>query len=304
MTTVPPKLLAPAGFITTTIERVEPHRRSGRAVFATVMTAPMALWQIVLFLGPLLFLIGLSFWLVRNFQLVPAFESVNWETMLSQPHFWATFVRTCAYAAGAAALTSLIALPAAYAMALVLNDNQRRLLSFLLVIPFFTSYLVRVYAWQVFLSDQGLINTALGLIGLGPFGMLNTAFGTFVGYLTLSLPLVVLIQCMALSMVDRHHVEAAHNLGCGPLATVFRVVLPSAKAGLTIAALFCFIFSFGDFVSPVYLGGGTQPTLAMLIIDTTKAGQQWPRAAVISIAMIATLMTVAFAATSYAYRRR
>lgn len=264
----------------------------------------MALWQLVLFLGPLLFLIGLSFWLVRNFQLVPAFENVNWVRMLSQPHFWVTFVRTCAYGAGAAALTSMVALPAAYAMAFVLNENQRRMVIFLLVIPFFTSYLVRVYAWQVFLSDQGLINAALDLFGLRSFAMLNTAFGTFVGYLTLSLPLVVLIQCMALTMVDRHHVEAAHNLGCGPLATVFRVVMPSAKAGLTIAALFCFIFSFGDFVSPMYLGGGTQPTLAMLIIDTTKAGQQWPRAAVVSIAMIATLMTVAFAATSYAYRRR
>jgi len=278
--------------------------RVQRAVFATAMTAPMALWQLALFLGPLLFLVGLSFWLVRNFQLVPAFEWVNWERMLTQPHFWTTFARTLSYAAGAAALASALAFPAAYAMAFVLNGNQRRLATFLLVIPFFTSYLVRVYAWQAFLSDQGLINSALGLAGIGPLPMLNTPFGTFVGYLTLSLPLVVLIQSMALAMVDRHHVEAAHNLGCGPLAAVFKVVIPSARAGLVIAALFCFILSFGDFVSPMYLGGGKAPTLAMLIIDTTKAGQQWPRAAVVSIAMIATLMTVAFAAVAYAYRRR
>ncbi|WP_372659724.1 ABC transporter permease [Hydrogenophaga sp.] len=304
MTTVPTPLRAPIGSAATFAAPRAQRPGAQRAVFATVITAPMALWQLVLFLGPLLFLIGLSFWLVRNFQLTPAFEWLNWTHMLAQSHFWATFGRTLAYAAGAATLTSLLALPAAYAMAFVLNDNQRRLAMFLLVTPFFTSYLVRIYAWQVFLSDQGLINSALGLLGIEPLPMLNTVFGTFVGYLTLSLPLVVLIQCMSLSMVDKNHVEAAHNLGCGPFAAVFKVVIPSARAGLTIAALFCFIFSFGDFVSPMYLGGGTDPTLAMLIIDTTKGGQQWPRAAVVSIAMIATLMAVAFAATTYAYRRR
>ena len=68
--------------------------------------------------------------------------------------------------------------------------------------------------------------------------------------------------------------------------------------------MFCFILTFGDFVSPLYLGGGDPPTLSILITDTTKSGQQWPRAAVIAIVMIATLMVVAFAAVRYAYKER
>ena len=90
----------------------------------------------------------------------------------------------------------------------------------------------------------------------------------------------------------------------GTRSTSSKVVIPSAKVGLVIAALFCFILTFGDFVSPIYLGGGDPQTLSILITDTTKSGQQWPRAAVIALTMIATLLMVAFAAIGYAYKGR
>ncbi len=99
-------------------------------------------------------------------------------------------------------------------------------------------------------------------------------------------------------------IEAAHNLGCGRLRTVYAVIIPAAKVGLIVAALFCFILSFGDFVSPYYLGGSKPPTLSIMIVNSTKSGQQWPRAAVIAVMMILTLLTVAFAALGAAYRRR
>jgi len=74
--------------------------------------------------------------------------------------------------------------------------------------------------------------------------------------------------------------------------------------GLIIGAVFCFILSFGDFVAPYYLGGSKPPTLPILIIDTTKAGQQWPRAAVVAVVMMLTLMAVAYTAISFAYRKK
>ena len=207
-----------------------------------------------------------------------------------------------ALAAAASVLTTVLAFPAAYAIAFKLSDTARRWAVFLMVIPFFTSYLVRVYSWQIFLSDNGIFNAILGWIGLGPFAMLNTPGGTMMGYLTLSYPLVVLLQVFSLTFIDRTLIEAAHNLRCGRLRTVFEVIIPSARTGLVIAALFCFILSFGDFVSPVYLGGGKPTTLSILITDTTKSGQQWPRAAVIALSMIGTLMIVAFTAVTFAYR--
>jgi spermidine/putrescine transport system permease protein len=107
----------------------------------------------------------------------------------------------------------------------------RRWAIFLLIIPFFTSYLVRIFSWYVILAESGVVNAILGYVGLGPYTMLNTKFGTIVGYMTLVLPLVVILQTFALANIDTRLVEAAHNLGCKPFATVWRVVIPLAKTG-------------------------------------------------------------------------
>mgnify|MGYP001555957548 FL=1 len=273
-------------------------------LYGLTFSLPMLLWQVTFFLAPLLFLIALSFWTVRNFRMEPDFDTVNWVRILGRGVFWDAYLRTFTLSAACAAVASALAFPVAYAIAFKLSDTARRWAIFLMVIPFFTSYLVRVYSWQIFLSDNGIFNALFARVGLGPFTMLNTSFGVMIGYLTLCLPLVVLLQLFSLIFIDRNLIEAAHNLGCGRLGTVFEVIVPSAKVGLVIAALFCFILTFGDFVSPLYLGGGDPPTLSILITDTTKSGQQWPRAAVIALTMIATLLMVAFAAVRYAYKER
>jgi spermidine/putrescine transport system permease protein len=273
-------------------------------LYGLTFSLPMLVWQVMFFLAPLVFLIALSFWTVKNFRMEPDFDTVNWVRMLGRGVFWDAYLRTFALATASAIITSALAFPCAYAIAFKLSDTARRWAIFLMIIPFFTSYLVRVYSWQIFLSDNGIINALFSTVGLGPFGMLNSVFGMMIGFLTLSFPLVVLLQLFSLIFIDRTLIEAAHNLGCGRLRTVFEVIVPSARVGLVIAALFCFILTFGDFVSPLYLGGGDPPTLSILITDTTKSGQQWPRAAVIALTMIGTLLAVAFASVTYAYRER
>lgn len=272
------------------------------SLYGLTFSLPLLIWQVLFFVFPLLFLVALSFWTVKNFALRPGFDTVNWTTIYGRAVFWQAYGTTLALAAAASVLTTVLAFPAACAIAFKLSDTARRWAVFLMVIPFFTSYLVRVYSWQIFLSDNGIFNAILGWIGLGPFAMLNTPGATMMGYLTLSYPMVVLLQVFSLTFIDRTLIEAAHNLRCGRLRTVFEVIIPSARTGLVIAALFCFILSFGDFVSPVYLGGGKPTTLSILITDTTKSGQQWPRAAVIALSMIGTLMIVAFTAVTFAYR--
>ncbi|RKF17144.1 ABC transporter permease [Roseovarius spongiae] len=274
------------------------------SLFSLVLALPLLVWQLAFFLFPLIFLVAISFWTVKMFQMQPDLNFGNWQRILTRGIFWDAYLHTMILAASASALTSAIAFPASYAISFKLSETAKRWLIFVLIIPFFTSYLVRVYSWQVFLTDAGIINTALGYIGLGPFAMLNNNFGTLVGMITLCLPLVILLQTFSLNFVNRDLIEAAHNLRCGRLRTVFAVIVPSARVGLVIAALFAFILSFGDFVSPLYLGGGNPPTLSIMITDITKSGQQWPRAAVVAIMMIATLMTVALGAITYAYKER
>lgn len=264
----------------------------------------MLVWQLAFFAVPLCFLVYLSFWLVVNYRMVPGFDPVNWVKMFSKDYFWDAYYFTFALATLSTVVTSLIAFPCAYALSFKLSETIRRWAVFFLIIPFFTSYLVRAYSWQVIIAENGIVNAALSYIGLGPFIMLNTMFGTIIGYLTLTLPLVIILQTFSMSSIDRNLIEAAQNLGCGRLRTVFTVIVPLAKIGLIVGALFCFILSFGDFVSPYYLGGSRPPTLSILIIDTTKSGQQWPKAAVVAVTMIVTLLVVAFSAVSLAYRKR
>ncbi|MEO0923457.1 MAG: ABC transporter permease subunit [Pseudomonadota bacterium] len=224
--------------------------------------------------------------------------------MLSRNYFWDSYEYTFILAGCTTIVATLIAFPAAFALAFKASEATRRWAIFLLIIPFFTSYLVRTFSWFVILAEAGVINAILGAVGLGPFTMLNTAFGTIVGYLTLTLPLVVILQTFALANIDRNLVQAAWNLGCSPFRTLFYVIIPLAKTGLIVAALFTFILAFGDFVAPYYLGGSKPPTMPILIIDTTKSGQQWPRAAVVAVMMMATLITIAFTALWLAYRQR
>ena len=285
-------------------ERKNGTMKKSVSLYSLTFSMPLLIWQLLFFVAPLCFLVALSFWVVKNYRMEPDFDLVNWAKMYGRGVFWDTYLRTLGLAAAASVITSVLAFPCSYGIAFKLSENMRRLAIFFMVIPFFTSYLVRVYSWQIFLSDNGIINAGLGFFGIGPFVMLNTVLGTMIGYLTLCLPLVILLQLFSLIFIDRTLLEAAHNLQCGRLKTVFLVVIPSAKIGLVIAALFCFILTFGDFVSPLYLGGGNPPTLSIMITDTTKAGQQWPRAAVIAITMIATLLITAFAAIGYAYRRK
>ena len=269
--------------------------------YALFWGLPLALWQGMFFLAPLAFLVVMTFWSVKNFRLEPDFDTVNWVRMWSKGYVVDTYLRTLGYAVLAAVVCSVLAFPAAYALAFKVSPAIRRLGVFLLITPFFTSYVVRVYSWQAVISDNGILNTIFGFLGFGPVEMLNTLFGTVVGYMTLCLPLVILLQLFSLANVDRSLIEAAHNLGCGRIRTIFLVIIPSAKVGLILAATFTFILCFGDFVSPVSLGGSKPPTLSILIVDTVKQGNHWPRAAVVAVTMVVTLIVVAFTALYFAY---
>jgi len=256
---------------------------------------PIIVWQLLFFVGPLLFMVAMSFFLVKNYRMEEAFEFKNWEKMLTRGYFWDSYVLTFVLATLSTITASILAFPASFYLAFKVSPSLRRWALFLLIIPFFTSYLVRIFSWYVILAESGVVNSILSQIGLGPYTMLNTKFGTLVGYMTLTLPLVVVLQTFALANIDRNLVQAAHNLGCSPVRAIYTVIMPLAKTGLIVAALFCFILAFGDFVSPY---------LPILIIDTTKSGQQWPRAAVVAVMMMLTLITIAFAALSLAYRKR
>ena len=284
--------------------KTAPARSGANLIFPLSLGLPPLLWQALFFVVPFGFLIAVTFWSVRNFRLTPDFITANWVHILSAGFFRGAYGYTFALAALTAILGSLIAFPAAYTIAFRVGAGTRRILIFLLVVPFFTSYPVRIYSWQIIFSPFGVINKFLGLFSLGPVNMLNTPWVTVVGYLTLALPLVILLQTFALGNVDRTLPEAAKNLGCGPLRTVLTVLVPAARVGLILSAAFAFILAFGDYISPLLLGGSKPPTLSVLLADQVKSGNHWPRAAVIGVVMVVTFMAALAVMLGFAYRRK
>lgn len=272
--------------------------------YALTFRLPIIIWQALFFVGPLIFVVAMSFFVVKNYRMVETFELTSWTKMVSRDYVWSSYRYTLLMAGLAATMASFLAFPAAWFLAFRCTARTRQFAILLLIIPFFTSYLVRTFSWYTILAEAGVLNGAFGLVGLGPYTLLNTPIGTLVGYLTLILPLVLILQTVTMANIDDRLIQAARNLGCSPARTIRTVILPAGKTGFVIAALFAFILSFGDFVAPYYLGGSKPPTMPILIIDTTKAGQQWPRAAVVAVMMMLTLFTVAFAAIMYAYRKR
>jgi ABC-type spermidine/putrescine transport system permease subunit I len=148
--------------------------------------APALLWQCAFFVVPLVLLVAMTFWRVRNFRLSPDFTWINWVKIFSAPYFYGIFERTFLYALTAAAVASIMSFPCAYMLAYRVGPATRRLAMFMLITPFFTSYLVRAYAWQVILADNGVLNGVAGMLGLGRTTLLNTPTATIIGYLTLS----------------------------------------------------------------------------------------------------------------------
>lgn len=276
----------------------KPRRVNG---FALAHILPLAVWQTLFFVAALAFLVAMSFWSVKNFLLTPDFTFANWAKMYAAGYFRDTYLRTLLFAALASAVATVIAFPCAYGLAFKVSPGLKRLVVFSLITPYFTSYLVRAYSWKIVLTENGVVNTALGWIGLGPFTMTSNLFATMVGYMTLCLPIVILLQYFSLANVDRSLIEAAHNLRCGRIRTVFLIIIPAAKIGIILAATFTFILSFGDFVSPSFLGANKPPTMSILMVDAVRSGSHWPRASVVALTMVGTLMAVAFTALAFAY---
>ena len=273
------------------------------AAMPMTLGLPALAWQLLFFAAPLAYLVVITFWQVKSFRLEPAFVMDNWVRILGAGTFHNALLYTMKVAATTTVLSMLVAFPVAYTIALRLPDKLRNLAVALLVVPVFSSYLLRVYAWQIVLSPQGIINSLLAWIGIDALPLLGGAFSLYIGLLSLTLPVVILVLVFAISGVDGTLIEAAENLGCRRSRVIAHVLLPAIRPALILGASTAFLLAFGDFVSPVFMTGSSPPTLSILIVDTVKSGSQWPRASVIGVAMLAILAAVFIGAKLLTTRR-
>jgi spermidine/putrescine transport system permease protein len=206
-----------------------------------------------------------------------------------------------------ATITTILALllgyPAAYAIAR-LPRQWRTVALVLVVLPFWSNFLIRTYAWIVLLNSEGPINSAL--VGVGvidtPLDLLYNRGAVVVGLLYAYLPLVILPVYAAIERLDPQLQEAARNLGASRARTFLDVTLPLTLPGAMIGAIFVFVPSLGNFVVPELLGGGKSEMIGNLIRDQFLVARNWPFGAVLALSMIAFLVLL-FAAQALVARR-
>ncbi len=204
-----------------------------------------------------------------------------------------------------ASITTLLALligyPTAYAIT-KLPARWRTVALVLVVLPFWTNFLIRTYAWIVLLNSEGPVNKALGALGVGPLALLYTPGAVVAGLLYAYLPLMILPLYASMERLDPELREAASNLGASRFRTFVDITWPLTLPGAMIGAIFVFVPSLGNFVVPELLGGGKTVMVGNLIRDQFLKARDWPFGAVLALSVIA-LLVILFAAQSWVSRR-
>jgi len=271
-------------------------------------------WLAVFFLLPLAIVAGIS--LTESADAVPPYTPL-WTRTASGIESHATLASYAAlcqgclraygeslgYAALATALCLVIGYPVAFAIARSAGI-WRQLLLFLVILPFWTSFLIRVYAWIALLQPSGLINRtllSLGLIG-EPLPLIYNSFSLELGLVYSYLPFMILFG--ALSRLDDSLIEAAADLGARPFAVFRRIVLPLSLPGIAAGCLLVFIPAVGEFVIPDLLGGPSTLMIGRVLWQEFFDNVDWPAAAAIAVVLVAILTAPLLLAQRLAERER
>jgi putrescine transport system permease protein len=215
----------------------------------------------------------------------------NYITLFGDPLYLAAYFKSLQVAA----LSTLLLLASGYAIAYAMARAPRRLqplLLMLVVLPFWTAFLIRVYAWVTILQRDGLLNQALLALGIidAPLTWLATDTAVYIGIVYSYLPFMVLPLYASLEKLDPTLLEAAADLGAPPWKTFWQVTVPLSLPGIVAGALLCFIPIVGEFVVPDLLGGSSTLMIGLTLWTEFFANRDWPLASAVAIVMLLVLV--------------
>ncbi|MCD7060744.1 ABC transporter permease subunit [Pelagibacterium xiamenense] len=279
-------------------------RRFGLSGRTAVIAAP-ALWLALFFLAPLFVVLKIAF---STYALArPPYEPLlawtqegvlqitlhisNFLRPIQDPLFANAYLSSVQIAGISTIITLLIAYPMAWFIARS-DEKYRNLLLMLVILPFWTSFLLRVYAWMGFLGQNGVFNQLLQGIGLtdAPVQMLYTPFAVYIGIVYTYLPFMVLPLFTTLVKLDQSLIEASGDLGAKPFVTFLTVTLPLSMPGIIAGSMLVFIPAIGEFVIPSLLGGADTLMIGRVLWDEFFSGRNWPSAAAVAIMMLVLLL--------------
>ncbi|MCJ7712203.1 MAG: ABC transporter permease [Chloroflexi bacterium] len=269
-------------------------RRGASTLLTTVLVLPAGLWYFVLLVAPLVLVTVFSFGVrAKNGGYDPAFTFDNYLKLVTQPQRLEPLITSLWMAVAGTVGCLLVGLPLAYFIA-TRARKRKGLLILMLVIPFWTSFLIRTYSWLIILGKDnigGLIGT---VIGDPDFRILGTPFAVLLGLVYGYLPLMVFPLYVTLERMDRTLVEASKDLGAARWATFRQITLPIALPGLITGSILVFIPMMGEYVIPAILGYGRTFLMGNALVDAFIQTRNWPFGSAMAVTLILMmLVTVA-----------
>jgi spermidine/putrescine transport system permease protein len=244
----------------------------------TIVVVPAVAWLVIFFLVPLAFIAVVSLGSRDELgRIVLDNLSLDNYGRAFNPDYLPTLVNALRYAT----LTTIASLAIGYPIAYWISrygGRRKILLLLLIMLPFWTSWLIRTYAWMIILRDNGVVNAVLQATGLTsePIILLNTDFSVILGMTYGFLPFAILPIFVSIDRLDHNLVSAARDLYASGRTAFLHVTLPLSMPGIIAASLLTFIPAIGDFVTPDLLGGAQQTTIAKVIQERFLDGRDWP----------------------------
>ncbi len=261
------------------------------------LAAPAWAWLIAFFIVP----VGVVIW--YSFGYKPGMFDTHANDVLSleryrevfTPTFFDTFRNTLWIGVGGTFLCFLIGTPVAYWMAVKAPPTRKGFLIALVLVPFWTNFLIRTIGWQVILAPQGWLSKGLQVFGFDPLSILYTKSAVLLGVVYNYLPLMILPLFVAFDRVADQVREASKDLGAGRWRTFSRITFPLAMPGIIVGVLLVFIPLMGDYITPVVLGGAKGNMVGQLIASQFQTAQNWALGSAMAVTLVLIIMLSAAA---------
>ncbi len=256
---------------------------------------PALLWTVAFFVVPLIVMGAMSLATMQGRTLIWGLSLENYGEIAEKAYIWQAFLVSLEITLTVTVVSIALAYPLAWIIAFHVPPRWQRLALLLAVLPFWTSYVVRSYAWLLVLAREGLVNQAMTGFGLisEPLTLANTRFATVTGFVHFFVMLLTLTIYANLIQLSPNYRRAAMDLGASAFQTFRHVVLPLTLPGVVTGAFLTFVLCIGDYVTPQILGGNTELTVPQVIMVQLGRRADFPLASALAIALMC-IVTVAY----------
>lgn len=275
--------------------------RSGGGSLVRWAVYPALVYSLVFFAMPFLVMVAVSFWQRLRGRLEATWTLANYEKLVSKDYLLEALVNSVEVTVITTAVSVLVAYPLAYVLAYRVSVRWQKILLIGAIIPFWTAYVVRAYAWLIVLSENGIINA--GLLSLGiielPLDLAYTRGATVLGFVHFFTMLLTLTIFASLIQIPEHYRMAASDLGASPIRVFLVITLPLSLPGVAVGAFLTFVITIGDYITPQILGGNTEVLIPQAIMLQIARAANFPMASVMSVSLMIVVLAVYLASARY-----